>query len=120
MAKRRFAIARRYPRIRYRTRTLARRGSTAAARAAMTERHTLAAVGTAFAYGFLKDKIRTALPAIPGFAPEVTFGLGLWVAGKWWKSRTIEHMATGMLAVAAANLGQSMATGVSGEDVVDF
>lgn len=102
--RRRFAIARR------RTYHFARRGVSAAGRAARTEKHTIAAVGTALAVGYLQAK-GANLPYVKQVGMAGTYGIGLWALGRWTHNQTLAHMATGLLAVQAAIWGSEAASG---------
>jgi hypothetical protein len=101
-----------------RARHLARRGFSAAARAAVTEKHTLAAVGAAGALGFAK-RMGVSLPKIDALGTAGTYGVVAWAGARFMKSRTLSHVATGLLCVAAY---QHAAGGgsVSGDDLDDL
>lgn len=73
---------------------------------ALEEKHTLAAVGAAAALGFV-EREKVALPAIPKLGMAGTYGLVAWAAGKYMRSRTLAHVATGLLSVAAYQLGKT-------------
>lgn len=84
----------------------ARRAGTAAAQAAVSERHTLAAVGAAAAYGFARSR-GVALPFVGALGMAGTYGLAAWALGRYTKSRTMQHVATGLLSVAAAEFAST-------------
>lgn len=114
------ALARRAPaRISMPTRTrivrvsgaIARRGVRAGGRAALSERHTLAAVGTAAAFGYLSRPGGTTLPHITALGQAGTYGAALWAVGRFTKSPMAQHMATGLLCVQAAEWARSATTG---------
>lgn len=90
---------------------LARRGGSAAARAALSEKHTIAAVGTAAAFGYMSRPGSTPLPHIAAMGQAGTYGLALWGVGKFTKSPTMQHMATGLLAVQAAEWARTGTVG---------
>lgn len=73
---------------------------------ALEEKHTVAAVGAGLALGFV-EREKIALPAIPKLGMSGTYGIGLWLAGKYMRSRTMSHMATGLLSIAAYQLGKT-------------
>lgn len=79
--------------------SLARRGGRAALVAAQAEKHTLAAVGTAAALGYIQ-KNNVQVPHIEAIGVDGTVGLALWAFGRYTKNRTAQHMATGALACA--------------------
>lgn len=83
------------------TSAIARRGAGSAARAALSEKHTIAAVGTAAVFGYMSRPGSTALPHIAALGQAGTFGAALWLGGRMTKSRTMSHMATGLLAIQA-------------------
>jgi len=79
----------------------ARRAGVAAAQAAVSERHTFAAVAAAAGYGFARSRGVT-LPYVSALGVAGTYGLAAWALGRYSKNRTMQHVATGLLAVAAA------------------
>lgn len=81
---------------------IARRGARAAGRAAISERHTLAAVGTAAAFGYMTRTGSTPFPHIAALGQAGTYGAALWAVGRFTKSPVAQHMATGLLCVQAA------------------
>ena len=84
----------------------ARRAGTAAAQAAISEKHTLAAVGAAAAYGFARSR-GVALPFVGALGMAGTYGLAAWALGRYTRSRTMQHVATGLLSVAAAEFAST-------------
>jgi hypothetical protein len=96
-----------------------RRAASAAGSMARDETHTLVAIGAAGAIGLAERLPQIqALSIIPGVGPAGTLGLAAWVAGKITKSKTAQHMATGLLSVAIFNWAKSGT--VSGGTVVGF
>lgn len=93
----------------------ARRGLSVAGRAAMSEKHTFAAVGAAAALGAAK-KFGVDLPKVDALGTAGTYGLVAWMAGKYMRSTMLQHVATGLLCVGAYELcsGQGLA-GDSGD-----
>lgn len=80
-------------------------------RKALDRKHKIAAVGTAFAVGWLKKEGNLdKFPHIDKLGVLGTYGLGLAFAGEYFKSATMDHISTGLLAIAAYQWG-------SGEDV---
>ena len=77
----------------------ARRGLALAARAAMTERHTITALGTAAALGYIQ-KERMQVPHVQALGVDGTIGAVLWIAGRYTKNPMLQHAATGALACA--------------------
>lgn len=82
---------------------LARRGASAAARAAASERHTLTAMGAAAALGYVEGS-GTQVPKIDALGVAGTYGGLAWMVGRFTKSRVAEHVATGLLAVAVRDM----------------
>lgn len=92
----------------------------AALSAARDEKHTLAAMVTGGALGYMKRK-GIDFPTIPTLGHTGTAGAALFILGKVTKNRMIRHAATGALAIAAFEFmqlapGQSM----SGQDDIAF
>lgn len=83
-----------------------RRGASVAARAAVDEKHTVAAVVAALALGYAENA-GIDIPSIPGLGDAGTLGVGAFLLAKFTKSRTARHVATGLLSVAAYQLGKS-------------
>lgn len=82
---------------------LARRGASAAARAAASEKHTLTALGAAAALGYVEGS-GTSVPKIDALGVAGTYGAVAWGIGRFTKSRVAEHVATGLLAVAVRDM----------------
>lgn len=83
--------------------TAVRRGATAAGRALADEKHTLTALVASGVLGLAKRQ-GIALPKIDAIGTAGTYGLGAWVAARMMKSRTLSHVATGLLSVAVFSL----------------
>jgi hypothetical protein len=103
------------PATRRRGAAIARRAGSATLKAAYAEKHTLAAVASAAVLGLAK-KQGIALPKIDALGTPGTYGAALWIAGRFAKSEVLSHMATGLLSVAAYQLGAGET--LSGFDVV--
>lgn len=85
---------------------IVRRGASIAGKAAADEKHTIAAVLSALALGYA-EQAGIDIPSIPGLGDAGTLGVGAFVIAKVSKSRTARHVATGLLSVAAYQLGKS-------------
>lgn len=96
-----------------RGRQLARRVASSAARMAASERHTAAAVAASAVLGFAQ-RSGVALPKIDAIGTAGTYGLIAWGIGRWTRSPVAQHVATGLLSVAAYQLASG--GGVSGDD----
>jgi hypothetical protein len=92
---------------------IARRGFSAAARAASSERHTIAAVGAAAVLGFMQ-RSSVALPKIDALGTAGTYGLIAWAGGRFMKSQILSHVATGLMSISAYQLAAGQT--VSGDD----
>jgi hypothetical protein len=92
---------------------IARRGFSAAARAASSERHTIAAVGAAAVLGFMQRNSVT-LPKIDALGTAGTYGLIAWAGGRFMKSQILSHVATGLMSISAYQLAAGQT--VSGDD----
>src|SRR4051812_17498819 len=79
---------------------LARAGGRFAATQAMEERHTLVALGGAAIAGYVQRN-NIQVPHIAAIGVPGTYGLAAWALGRYTKNRTMQHLATGLLAVAA-------------------
>ncbi|MFZ4751097.1 MAG: hypothetical protein ACOYMM_11415 [Phycisphaerales bacterium] len=90
----------------------ARAAGTAAAKAAASEKHTLAAVGAAAVYGYMRGR-GVALPYVAALGQAGTYGLVTWALGRYTKSRTMQHVATGLLSVAAAEFAGAATPGAA-------
>lgn len=99
----------------YRTRLvkMGRTGLSAAARQAREEKHTIAAVGAAAVLGFAKRE-GVALPKVEALGTAGTYGVLAWLAGKYTKNNTLQHIATGLLSVAAVEMASGIT--VSGDE----
>jgi len=93
----------------------ARRGVSAAARVASSERHTIVAVGSAAVLGFMK-KQNVRLPKFDALGTPGTYGLIAWAIGRFTKSPVAQHVATGLMSVSAYELasGQTLSGEVMG------
>jgi hypothetical protein len=85
--------------IRGRARHHIRRHAHSAGRAVASEKHTLAALAAAGAYGLI-EKSGVAIPTIGPLGPAATVGMAAWLYGRMSKNQTAQHVATGLLAVA--------------------
>lgn len=108
MARRRrggFALAMPRPQVIRQTRVvrLARRGGTAVASAARSEKHTISAVAAAAILAYAK-KAGVDLPKIDALGTSGTYGLVLWAVGRYTRSPMAQHAATGLLSIAVAEL----------------
>lgn len=84
-------------------------------KAAMTEKHTLTALGAAIVLGMAKRQ-GFALPSLPMLTPAATYGLGAWALARYSGNQVASHAATGLLSVAAYELAAG--TAKIGEDVM--
>jgi cell wall assembly regulator SMI1 len=80
-----------------------RRGATAAGRAIADEKHTLTAIVAAAGLGLAKRQ-DIKLPKIDAIGTAGTYGAIAWVGARFMKSRTLAHVATGLLSVAAFSM----------------
>lgn len=96
---------------------LARRGFSAAARAASSEKHTIAAVGAAATLGFMQ-RSGVTLPKIDALGTAGTYGLIAWAGGRFMRSPILSHIATGLMSISAYQLAAGQT--VSGEDDGSF
>lgn len=96
-----------------RGRAALRRVGSAARSVAMSERHTAAAVGAAAVLGFAQ-RSGVSLPKIDAIGTAGTYGLVAWGIGRWTRSTVMQHVATGLLSVAAYQLAAGGT--VSGDD----
>lgn len=94
-------------------RRFARRVGGAALQTARDEKHTLFAAGAAAALGYL-EKQGQSLPKIEALGTAGTYGVAAWLAAKYTHNRSLRHVATGLLSVAAYKLGKG--EGVAGDD----
>lgn len=103
------------PRVRAAVVRGARRAASAAGRAAWDEKHTLAAVAAGGLLGLaVKNNWIQQLPTVPAIGRIGTIGVALWAIGKYGRNRVARHAASGVLAVAAYQLGVSGS--VTGDD----
>lgn len=84
----------------------ARRGAGAAARLALEERHTIAAVITGAVAGYMR-RSGTTIPHVSALGIPGTWGAAAWLAARYTKSRTLGHVATGLLTIAAYEMTSS-------------
>ena len=96
-----------------RGRAALRRVGSAARSVAMSERHTAAAVAAAGVLGFAA-RSGVSLPKIDAIGTAGTYGIVAWMAGRYTRSQVLQHVATGLLSVAAYQLASG--GGVSGDD----
>lgn len=92
---------------------IARRGFSAAARAASSERHTIAAVGAAAVLGFMQ-RSGVSLPKVDALGTAGTYGLIAWAGGRFMRSQILSHVATGLMSISAYQLAAGQT--VSGDD----
>jgi len=92
---------------------LARRGFSVASKAASSEKHTIAAVAAAATLGFMQ-RSGVSLPKFDALGTAGTYGLVAWAGGRFMRSPTLSHIATGLMSISAYQLaaGQTL----SGED----
>jgi len=81
--------------------------------AALSEKHTLTAIGAALALGLAK-KQGFKLPSLPLMGPAATYGLAAWALSKYTKNNVAAHAATGLLSVAAYEMVSG--GGMAGDD----
>lgn len=80
---------------------IARRVGGAALQAAKDERHTLAALASAGVLGYAdREGMLERFSLIDGVDPKVQLALGVYLAARFTKSRTLSHVATGVGSVA--------------------
>lgn len=71
----------------------------------MSEKHTLTALATAGALGYLdKEGKLDGITVTDAVGPIATIGIGLWAAGKFTKNPMVQHAATGALSIALFNV----------------
>jgi hypothetical protein len=92
---------------------IARRGFSVAARAASSERHTIAAVGAAAVLGFMQ-RSGVTLPKVDALGTAGTYGLIAWAGGRFMRSQILSHVATGLMSISAYQLAAGQT--VSGDD----
>ena len=96
---------------------VARRGVTKAAQVARDEKHTLTAVAAAAALGLAKRQ-GVDLPKVDTLGTSGTYGAVAYVAARMTKSKTLAHVATGLLSVASFQLASG--DGLEGDDDDDW
>lgn len=105
------------PRTRTRIVRVAQRGASAAAKAASNEKHTIAAVLGAAVLGHA-TKNKWKVPQVESLGPAATWGFAAWALGRYTKNRTAQHVATGLLSVAAYEWAMKPSTdGTDGDDM---
>jgi hypothetical protein len=78
----------------------------------------MTAIGAALAIGYAQRQ-GWQIPQVAGLSPSATAGLAAWAYGRWGKSQTAQHLATGLLSVAAYSwAATSGVQGVMGDDVM--
>jgi len=99
--------------------TQIRRVAGKVAAAAMAEKHTVAAVAAAGALGLL-ERNNVPVPYLEFLGKAGSMGALAWIAGKYTGNVTVQHVATGLLSVAAYELakGGAKAGGVAGDSEV--
>lgn len=94
-----------------------RRGASAAGAKAREEKHLLTAVVSAAALGYAQ-KTGVALPSIAALGTAGTYGLAAFALSRtFMKSRTLSHVATGLLSVAAFEFAKEGTT-TAGDDSI--
>lgn len=104
--------------IRYRAARSVRRYARSAGRAVSSEKHTLSAIGAALAFGML-EKSGTKIPSIGPLGPAATVGIAAWLYGRMGKSQLAQHVATGLLCVAA-NRWAATGTIAGDDDITEY
>lgn len=83
----------------------------ATAAAAMAEKHTLTAIGSAAVLGYAqRENMLDTVPHIEALGVEGTLGVVAFIGGKYMKSKVLSHVATGLMSVAAWKLANGTAT----------
>ena len=83
-----------------------RRGASKAGQFARDQRHTLVAVGAAAGIGLAK-RFNLTLPSVNVLGVAGTYGVAAFLAGRFMKNQILEHVATGLLSVAAYEMAAS-------------
>jgi hypothetical protein len=101
-----------------------RRVGSAGAQLAKDEKHTFTALLAAAASGYVKGAGMT-VPYVDALGLEGTYGLVAWGIARYTRNRTAEHVATGLLSVAAARWGETMGrpgggAATRGDDSIDY
>lgn len=95
-----------------------RRGASAAAGKAREEKHLLTAVVSAAALGYAQ-KTGMALPKVEVLGTAGTYGIAAFALSRtFMKSRTLSHVATGLLSVAAFELAKTGSTSTAGDESI--
>lgn len=91
-----------------------RRFSRAALMATASEKHTITALGTAAALGYI-EKNRVQVPHINALGVDGSVGVALWALGRYTKNPMLQHAATGALscAVKGAVVGGALSPSTS-------
>lgn len=93
---------------------LMRRGAGAAAKAALTQRHTMFALLGAAAAGYVK-RSGMDLPKLDALGVTGTYGGLLTIAGIVMKNRTLEAVGSGLACIAVYQLASG--DGISGDEI---
>ena len=93
-----------------------RGGAKRAYSAAAEQKHLIAAVGGAAAFGLLRRYSPGTVESltVAGMPPELVAGLGCFLGAKFTGNRMLRHAATGLLSVAAFQLAQTVGGGTAG------
>jgi hypothetical protein len=87
---------------------IARRVAGAAARAALDERHTIAALVSAGVLGYLdREGQLERMSLVDGIDPKVQWALIAYLGARMTRSRTLAHVATGVGSVAIYDMVRS-------------
>jgi len=82
---------------------IARRGAGIAAQLARDESHTAAALGAAAVLGYVESRA-VMVPHVALLGISGTYGALAWVAGRTMKNKTLQHIATGLLACSVRDM----------------
>jgi hypothetical protein len=66
----------------------------------------------------LLERNNVPLPALGFVGTAGTYGIGAWLVGRYTGNQTMQHVATGLLSVAAYKLGKGETSGVSGDETI--
>lgn len=88
---------------------LVRRGASIGAQIARDESHTAAALGAAAVLGYVESRA-VQVPHVAILGISGTYGALAWVAGRTMKNKTLQHIATGLLACSVRDMVASSAT----------
>lgn len=99
-----------------------RKVASKAAAIALTEKHTLTAVGAGAALG-LAERNNIPLPYVGFLGRAGTYGVAIWALGRYTGNQMAQHAASGLLAVAAYELAKGggspgAAPSVSGDETI--